>query len=181
MGLWMVMVTCYSAAGYTNDSLEYVKLVRDFINHARIETLSDSVNILVDLPSGLSSSMADCLDEIKNDTAHISKAEMEYISKESGKHRIIAWPLDISPGIKVISADTINHIFNNRLLGWDYFHKRFGRSVNRFSLPIFFGDKYCLFYSDNVCGSLCAVGSWKLYRKEGEFWFVIKEYCNWMS
>jgi hypothetical protein len=35
--------------------------------------------------------MADCLDKIKNDTTHISKADLEYIRKESEKHRITAW------------------------------------------------------------------------------------------
>jgi hypothetical protein len=87
----LVMVTCFSAAWYTNDSLDYIKQVRYFINHAPIETLRDSINILVDLPSGLFSPMADCLDKIKNDTTHISKADLEYIRKESEKHRITAW------------------------------------------------------------------------------------------
>jgi hypothetical protein len=155
--------------------------VRDFINHAPITTLRDSMNILTDLPSGIFSPGEDCLDEIKNDSTHISKADLEYIRKELDKHRMNAWPPDISYRIKVISADTINRIFNNHVSGWDYFHKNFGRSLNRFSLPIFFGNKYCLFYSDNSCGNRCAEGSWKLYRKDGEFWFVIREYCTWVS
>ncbi|HZZ76419.1 MAG TPA: hypothetical protein VFE04_10850 [Puia sp.] len=181
LGLWMVMMTSYSAAGQTDDSLEYVKQVRDFIIHAPIETLRDSMNILVDLPSGLFSPIADCLDVIKNDSTHISKAYLEYIFKESQTRRIKRWPPDISPRIKVISSDTVNLIFDDHLSGWDHFHKNFGRSINRFSLPVFFGDKYCLFYSDTTCGSLCGEGSWKLYSKEEGTWVIIREYCNWIS
>jgi hypothetical protein len=164
-----------------NDSVKYIMQVRDFINHARIETLEDTLNILIDIPIMFDSSDADCLNEINNDTIHFSKDNLKFIHDEAKKVKIKAWPADISPRIKVMSNDTINRILSKRQMDWEYFHKNLGRSLNIFSLPIFFGNKYCLFYSRTACGGTCGFGSWRLYRKNGEFWFVVKSFCEWIS
>jgi hypothetical protein len=166
---------------HSDDSIEYVRQVRDFINRAQIETLRDSINILGDIPTTLAGSNEYCLHDLNEDSTHITKAELEYIQVQAKKIKIKVWPADISWRIKVIREDTIKQIFNNRKMGWDYFYKNIGRSINRFSLPIFFGDKYCLFYSGNTCGGKCGNASWKLYRKDGDFWFVVRSYCEWVS
>ncbi len=166
---------------FTEDSVEYIRQVRDFLSHARIDTRRDSVNILESSPAILDSADHDCWREIFSDTNYFSKEIIENIWSESIKRRIKKWPQDISAGIRIMSSDTIRSIFNDRSKGWNYFYKNIGWSINRFSLPIFFNKKYCLFYSGNTCGGLCGEGSWKLYRKDGEFWFVIKSYCNWVS
>lgn len=166
---------------FADDSVEYIRQVRDFLSHARIETRRDVINILESIPTLLDSGDRDCWREIFSDTSYFSKRTIENIWRESFRMRIKKWPPDISAGIRVISSDTIKSIFNDRSRGWAYFYKNIGRSINRFSLPIFFNKKYCFFYSGNICGGLSGEGSWKLYRKDGEFWFVVKSYCNWVS
>ncbi|MEE1945649.1 hypothetical protein VRU48_11075 [Pedobacter sp. KR3-3] len=153
----------------------YLKQATDFI---RAVAPKDDY-ILNDRPD--SGAGFNCLDGLKEDSL-LTKAELDYVIQQSTQPPIKKWTTDLIPNTKLISADTISQIFNDRKKGWDYFYKKIGRSVSSYSAPIFLrNNTYCLFYNSNGCGWLCGTGRLSLYKKEGKQWKIVKTYCNWIS
>ena len=157
----------------------YLQQAVSFIKQVNSRELANSEFILIDSSGTLNSN--NCLQYALADKQLYSAAELKLIESRAAFWRY-QWKKTDFPVIKIARQDTVRAIFNTRARGWEYFHKHIGRDFNEFSMPIFFrNNTYCLFYSANYCGDLCAGGSLNLYKKEGARWRLIKSYCEWVS
>jgi hypothetical protein len=162
------------------DSIDYIKQARLFIQQVKINELKDSSFVLEDRPSSLA--FPDCLKNVLEDTMSFSRAEMDFISKKAKNSFVHFWTDAIFPGKKIISSDTIQSIFEDRKKGWQYVYKHIGTGLHEYSPPIFIRkNTYCLFYYGYRCGGKCGEGSLRLYKKEGDQWKEVKSYCDWIS
>jgi hypothetical protein len=169
------LVTKHSLASRTSYEAE----VSNFIKQVNPTLTAEFV--LVDKPVSIESLWnTDCLKQVLMDKATYSAPELARL--QSHTYPVISTWASFSLGARLLSQDTIHKAFQRRADDWNYFHKHIGMSFNEFSAPIFLRNyTYCLFYSANYCGSLCAGGSLVLYKKEKGRWKPVKNYCQWVS
>ncbi|RZJ86850.1 MAG: hypothetical protein EOO60_12940 [Hymenobacter sp.] len=168
-------VTKHLAASHTSYEAEVGNFIKQVIPNLTAEF------VLVDKPISIESVWAnDCLKQVLADKVSYSAAELAGF--QSHPYPVISSWASFSLGARLLNQDTIRKAFQRRADDWDYFHKHIGGSFNEFSAPIFLRNyTYCLFYSANYCGSLCAGGSLMLYKKEKGIWKPVKAYCQWIS
>ncbi len=160
------------------DSIAYIHQVVDFIKQVN-KTALDSNFVLTDKPSDLV--MYSCLSNLLMDSLTFSTDELAFIRAKKYPS-VTHWTKEIFSSVRIVNSDTVNAIFKDRTKGWNYFHKKIGRSFNGLSFPIFLRNyTYCIFYTDSHCDWLCGRGSLVLYKKVNDKWEPIKTYCNWIS
>ena len=171
--------TTKNKSNVEQDSIVYLQKCVEFIKQIEQKNLSDANFILADKP--FSFEYFDCINELIKDTTIYTKDEIKLI-KDKTQPSLTKWTKELFANTKLVSSDTINSIFKDKLKWWTYFYKHIGRGFNTFSVPIFFrNDSYCLFYSDHHCGGLCGGGRLTLYKKENNKWTEVKSYCDWIS
>ena len=161
------------------DSIVYLKKCIAFIKEVNKKDLSNTYLILSDKP--YSFNYSNCIKELLLDSSTFTKEEFSSI-KNGIYPSLTKWTIELLGNIKIVSHDTIRSIIRDESKGWSYFHKKIGHDYTSFSVPIFSRNgKYCLFYSEYNCGSLCGVGGLTLYIKKNNKWRALKNYCVWAS
>jgi len=179
-----VLISCSQISSievkrHHQDSNNYVQRSIEFIKKVKGKELQDSRFILVDKPFAFK--YFDCLTQLLADSSTFSREELNFI-RQKKYPSVTRWDKSFFPGIKLVSGDTIDSIFQNKSDGWNYFNKHFGGGFSSFSMPIFLRNyTYCIFYSDHSCGWLCGGGQLLLYKMKDGNWVEIGGYCNWIS
>lgn len=168
------------------ESVEYIRRSVDFIRQIKqlrqVESRESTELkfILSDVAVSLNSN--NCLQQVLADKLFYSEAELTFIEGHAASR--YQWQKTDFPSVKFVKEDTIKAVFRKAFASdrWGYFHEHIGRDFNEFSMPVFIrNNTFCLFYSANYCGDLCAEGSLRLYKKEGAHWKLVKSYCDWIS
>lgn len=82
----------------------------------------------------------------------------------------------------IIPGDTLDAIFNDSEREWNYFGKKYGGCIYRFSEPIFLRDgKFCVFYYSYTCGELSGEGNFSIYIKTWLGWRPYVSIYSWIS
>ena len=163
------------------DSISYFNKCKFFLKEINPSLFKNSSIILVDIPFSIESDYYNCLTNILLDTLFFTKEEISLV-KNKNYPTFKKWTTLLLDNTNIIIKDTIESILNNDSKGWKYFKKEIGHYFSFFSFPIFLrNDKYCLFYSDYHCGSLCGGGGLTLYVKKKRRWTALKYYCGWAS
>lgn len=120
---------------------------------------------------------------IVDDSLMLSDSQIAYTLGQFEKANNSKWSKTLIEGAKQITKDTINNVFKDRRInGWAVMYKRGINSFYSFSTPVFIrNDTYCIFYSDNSCGSLCGSGKLAVYKKENGKWTYWGDISSWIS
>lgn len=110
------------------------------------------------------------------------KNEKKYVLDEIEKLKKETLPDNILPFAKIISQDTLNTIFKDRIHGWNNAYKKGINGYYRFNKPIFFRNgTYCIFEYGYSCGNLCGYGTTSVYKKTDTGWVEFLQFSNWVS
>ncbi|ARS42780.1 hypothetical protein CA265_25190 [Sphingobacteriaceae bacterium GW460-11-11-14-LB5] len=111
-----------------------------------------------------------------------TKNERKYVVRKIEKLETETLPDNILPFAKIISSDTLNHIFNDRTKGWNYAYKKGIKGYYHFTKPIFFRNgTLCIFDYGYGCGNLCGYGNTSVYKKTEDGWILCLQLDNWIS
>lgn len=161
------------------DSSKYITESLKFIKSVIPGFLDSSQYLLQDEPASLN--VIDCFNEFKADTSTFSKEDLKVIQQAYERPLIKRWTPEMFPRTSFVKKTTIDSIFEKGD-GWEYFYNHIGAGFNTFSAPIFLRDySWCLIYTSDHCGWLCASGRLELYSKKAGKWEVVKSWCNWIS
>jgi hypothetical protein len=159
----------------------YYTNVRDFVRFM-IHSSRDSAEFRLE-DSVTKQSFPDGVEVCLKDSATFTDEERRQIRAWAAHPPFTAWTASLVPEAHLIRTDTISAIFTRSPEdGWSYIYDHFGPDFNSFGCPLFLRHySWCLCYSANYCGLLCANGSLNLYQKEGDHWVVVKIWGQWIS
>lgn len=90
-------------------------------------------------------------------------------------------PQKVLPQFEFLDPDTLKS-FGPWHTFWQTVHQKGINGYYTFSRPIFFSnEKYCVFFWDFSCGSLCGYGNISIYRKTKVGWEEYIVLSNWIS